>query len=107
VDALSGYFWSHGAYHLVEGRGRSALRKRLFDVGILANKLAATDTNALLADFERLDLVADEPARAPARCPQAINERSGADVPQLQQSARSNAEAPVDAPSIGLAKCSA
>jgi WD40 repeat protein len=62
-DPLSGYFWANGSYHLVEGHDRSALRARLFDIAFLSTKLSATDTNALLADFAKLDLERDEPLR--------------------------------------------
>jgi WD40 repeat protein len=48
------YLWRHLAYHLVEAGERAELRTLLLDYGWLEAKLAATDVNALLADFDAL-----------------------------------------------------
>ena len=54
---------SRSRKHLLEAEGSTALRALLFDHRWLAAKLKATSVNALLADFELLDLASDEPLR--------------------------------------------
>jgi len=58
-----GYFFEHIARHVRDGEGTAALRSLLFDHRWLQAKLNATGVNALLADFELLDLAKDEPLR--------------------------------------------
>ena len=62
VDA-DGYFYEHIARHVRDGEGPVALRSMLFDHRWLAAKLKATGVNALLSDFELLDLASDKPLR--------------------------------------------
>jgi APAF-1 helical domain len=58
-DALSKppdiYAWQWIAYHLVEARCKDDLRRLLLDFNYLEGKLAATDPNALIADYKYLD----------------------------------------------------
>jgi len=54
-----GYFFEHIAKHLLEGEGPSALRALLLDERWLEAKLRATEPNALLADFDLLELEGD------------------------------------------------
>jgi len=58
-----GYFFEHIARHVRDGEGTTALRALLFDHCWLAAKLNATGVNALLSDFELVDLASDEPLR--------------------------------------------
>ncbi|HEY8206908.1 MAG TPA: NB-ARC domain-containing protein, partial [Myxococcaceae bacterium] len=58
-----GYFFEHGPQHVLAAEGPRALRDLLFDHRWLAAKLKAAGVNALLADFELLDLASDEPLR--------------------------------------------
>ena len=48
------YLWLHLAYHLVEAGSQAELRALLLDYAWLEAKLAATDVNALLADYDAL-----------------------------------------------------
>jgi len=61
--ASDGYFFEHGPEHLLAAEGPLVLRDLLFDHRWLAAKLKATGVNALLSDFELLDLASDEPLR--------------------------------------------
>src|SRR6185295_19254191 len=58
-----GYFFEHIARHVRDGEGVAALRALLFDHRWLAAKLKATGVNALLADFELLNLLSDTALR--------------------------------------------
>jgi len=58
-----GYFYQAILHHLFCVEGRDAIRKLLFDYRWLAAKLAATEPNAVLVDFETIDLANDRPAR--------------------------------------------
>jgi WD40 repeat protein len=53
------YLWRHLAYHLAEAGAGAELRSLLLDYAWLEAKLAATDVNALLADYDAL--VSDDP----------------------------------------------
>jgi len=48
------YAWRWIAYHLVEAGRKDDLRRLLLDFNYLEAKLAATDTNALIADYDYL-----------------------------------------------------
>src|SRR6185295_2025338 len=61
--AADGYFFEHIARHVRDGEGAAALRALLFDHRWLAAKLNAAGVNALIADFELLDLVSETPLR--------------------------------------------
>jgi len=53
-----GYFYQHLAYHLHAAGRQQDLNKLLFDYRWLRSKLKATDSNALMADY---DLIDDDP----------------------------------------------
>lgn len=48
------YLWNHLAYHLVDGDERNGLKNLLFDYNWLKGKLAASDVNVLLSDYDYL-----------------------------------------------------
>jgi len=48
------YFFEHLAYHLVEAGQKDELRRLLFDFGWQQAKLAATDVNSLISDYNHL-----------------------------------------------------
>ncbi|MCK5015146.1 MAG: TIR domain-containing protein, partial [Candidatus Omnitrophica bacterium] len=49
-----GYFFEHLSYHLVEARRKEELRQLLFDFDWIWAKLAATDVNSLITDYDFL-----------------------------------------------------
>jgi WD40 repeat protein len=59
LPKLDSYAWQRAAYHLVNAGHKDDLRRLLLDFGYLQSKLAATDPNALIADF---DYLADDEA---------------------------------------------
>jgi len=80
-----GYFLRAIAGHLLRAEGSAALRELLFDFRWLARKLAATDTNALITDFEyaRGDAAA-ESLQAALRLSSHVLDRNPEDLaPQL------------------------
>ena len=58
-----GYFFEHIAKHVREGEGPAAVRSLLLDERWLAAKLQATEPNALLADFDLLEVEGDRSLR--------------------------------------------
>jgi WD40 repeat protein len=52
LPKLDSYAWRRAAYHLVNAGHKDDLRRLLLDVEYLQSKLAATDPNALIADYE-------------------------------------------------------
>jgi len=51
---LDSYAWRWVPYHLVQAGRKNDLRRLLLDFNYLEAKLAATDTNALIADYDYL-----------------------------------------------------
>ena len=54
VPKLDSYAWRRVAYHLVQAGRKDDLRQLLLNSNYLQVKLAATDTNALIADYDYL-----------------------------------------------------
>jgi WD40 repeat protein len=57
LPKLDSYTWRQLAYHLVQARRKNDLRRLLVNFDYLEAKLAATDPNALISDY---DSIADE-----------------------------------------------
>ena len=54
LPANESYLWAHLAYHLVEAGRDEELRRLLLDFDWVQAKLAATDANSLIADYDFL-----------------------------------------------------
>ena len=59
LPKLDSYAWRWIAYHLVQAGRKDDLRRRLLDFNYLEAKLATTDTNALIADYDYIAVEED------------------------------------------------